>query len=104
MSSGDVTHFAHLDFRNDQRRFGIKDDDRFAHIYIIGKTGTGKSSLLETMALQDIRRNVGLALIDPHRHTTHVAKRTRMTQKRIDVDLAMSSWRKRNRLLMIAVS
>jgi len=59
MSSGDVTHFAHLDFRNDQRRFGIKDDDRFAHIYIIGKTGTGKSSLLETMALQDIRRKWG---------------------------------------------
>jgi len=59
---------------------------------------------LETMALQDIRRNAGLALIDPHRHTTHVAKRTRMTQKRIDIDLAMSSWRKRKRLLMIAVS
>jgi len=99
-----VTHFARIDFRNDQRVFGIKDDDRFANVYVIGKTGTGKSTLLETMALQDIRRNVGLALIDPHRHTTHVAKRTRMTQKRIDVDLAMSSWRKRKRLLMIAVS
>src|SRR6267142_7100038 len=61
-----VTHFARIDFRNDQRVFGIKDDDRFANVYVIGKTGTGKSTLLETMALQDIRRNVGLALIDPH--------------------------------------
>jgi type IV secretory pathway TraG/TraD family ATPase VirD4 len=46
--------------------FGIKDDDRFSHVYIIGKTGAGKSTLLETMALQDIRRGAGLALIDPH--------------------------------------
>jgi len=66
MLSGNVTHFAQADFRNVQRVFGIKDDDRFSHVYVIGKTGTGKSTLLETMALQDIRRNVGLALIDPH--------------------------------------
>jgi type IV secretory pathway TraG/TraD family ATPase VirD4 len=67
MSAGDdVTHFAKVDFRNEQRQFGIKDNDRFSHIYVIGKTGTGKSSLLETMALQDIRRGVGIALIDPH--------------------------------------
>jgi type IV secretory pathway TraG/TraD family ATPase VirD4 len=61
-----LTRFARIDYRADQRVFGIKDGDRFAHIYVIGKTGTGKSTLLETMALQDIRRNVGLALIDPH--------------------------------------
>src|SRR5882672_2453514 len=66
MLSGNVTHFAQADFRNVQRVFGIKDDDRFSHVYVIGKTGTGKSTLLETMALQDFRRNVGLALIDPH--------------------------------------
>src|SRR5206468_8860654 len=66
MLSGNVTHFAQADFRNVQRVFGIKDDDRFSHVYVIGKTGTGKSTLLETMALQDIQRNVGLALIDPH--------------------------------------
>ncbi len=66
MLSGNVTHFAQADFRNVQRVFGIKDEDRLAHIYVIGKTGTGKSTLLETMALQDIRRGAGLALIDPH--------------------------------------
>src|SRR5437867_6965258 len=66
MSSSDVTHFAQADFRNNRHRFGIKDQDRFAHIYIIGKTGTGKTTLLETMVLQDIRRSAGIALIDPH--------------------------------------
>src|SRR5262245_39556231 len=66
MSVSDVTHFARVDFRNKQRQFGIKDNDRFSHVYVIGKTGTGKSSLLETMTLQDIRRNAGVALIDPH--------------------------------------
>jgi type IV secretory pathway VirB4 component len=66
MLSGNVTHFARADFRNVQRVFGIKDDDRFSHVYVIGKTGTGKSTLLETLALQDVRRGAGLALIDPH--------------------------------------
>src|ERR1043166_3484497 len=61
-----VTHFARVDFRNDARLFGIKDEDRFAHIYVIGKTGTGKSTLLETMALQDMEHGAGFALIDPH--------------------------------------
>jgi Type IV secretion-system coupling protein DNA-binding domain len=59
-------HFARVDFRNDDRVFGIKAEDRFSHIYVIGKTGTGKSTLLETMALQDLERGNGFALIDPH--------------------------------------
>ena len=59
-------HFARVDFRNDDRVFGIKDEDRFLHVYVIGKTGTGKSSLIETMALQDLERGNGFALIDPH--------------------------------------
>jgi hypothetical protein len=37
-------HFARVDFHNDDRVFGIKREDRFSHLYIIGKTGTGKSS------------------------------------------------------------
>lgn len=61
-----LTHFARTDFHGDERVFGIKDEDRFSHVYIIGKTGTGKSTLLETMVLQDIARGHGLALIDPH--------------------------------------
>lgn len=66
MYSNNVTQFARADYRNPNQIFGIKDEDRFSHVYIIGKTGTGKSTLLETMALQDIERGHGLALIDPH--------------------------------------
>jgi type IV secretory pathway TraG/TraD family ATPase VirD4 len=66
MSTNDVTHFGRVNFRHDDRVFGIKDEDRFSHIYIIGKTGTGKSTLVETMALQDLERGNGFALIDPH--------------------------------------
>jgi type IV secretory pathway TraG/TraD family ATPase VirD4 len=66
MDGGDVTHIGRIDFRNDNRLFGIKHEDRFSHLYIIGKTGTGKSTLLETMALQDLERGNGFALIDPH--------------------------------------
>ncbi|ANV99344.1 type IV secretory system conjugative DNA transfer family protein [Bradyrhizobium icense] len=66
MDSGHVLRFASVDFRSDDRVFGIKDEDRFLHIYVIGKTGTGKSTLIETMALQDLERGNGFALIDPH--------------------------------------
>jgi hypothetical protein len=66
MTGNHVTHFARVDFRNDNRLFGIKHEDRFSHVYIIGKTGTGKSTLMETMALQDLERGNGFALIDPH--------------------------------------
>ena len=66
MGAGHVTRFARVDFRGDDRVFGIKDEDRFSHVYVIGKTGTGKSTLLENMALQDLERGDGFALIDPH--------------------------------------
>ena len=66
MSSSGITHIARVDFRNDRRVFGIKNEDRFSHMYIIGKTGGGKSTLLEGMALQDLATGNGFALIDPH--------------------------------------
>jgi hypothetical protein len=66
MHAGHIIRFARVDFRNDNRVFGIKHEDRFSHVYIIGKTGTGKSTLLETMALQDLERGNGFALSDPH--------------------------------------
>jgi len=53
-------------YRNQRKRFGIKDKDRLRHIYVIGKSGTGKSTLLQSMALSDISRGNGLAVIDPH--------------------------------------
>ena len=66
MGADHLTRFARVDFRSDERVFGIKDEDRLLHLYVIGKTGTGKSTLLENMALQDLERGNGLALIDPH--------------------------------------
>jgi type IV secretory pathway TraG/TraD family ATPase VirD4 len=66
MGADHLTRFARVDFRSDERVFGIKDEDRLLHLYVIGKTGTGKSTLLENMALQDLERGKGLALIDPH--------------------------------------
>ena len=61
-----VTYFAETDFRARRTRFGIKDDDRARHIYVIGKTGMGKSTLLENMAIQDMQNGHGLAFMDPH--------------------------------------
>ena len=63
---GDICYVARVDFRNNHQVFGIKREDRFSHVYMIGKTGTGKSTLLETMALQDLAQGNGFALVDPH--------------------------------------
>lgn len=61
-----VTYFAATDSRGKHVPFGIKSKDRDRHMYVIGKTGMGKSTLLENMAIQDIRNGEGLAFIDPH--------------------------------------
>lgn len=52
--------------------FGIKSEDRSKHVYVIGKTGMGKSTLLENMAIQDIQNGEGLAFIDPHGKTAEL--------------------------------
>lgn len=64
-----ITFFAKTDARGKQTPFGIKAKDRTRHVYVIGKTGMGKSTLLENMAVQDIRNGEGLAFIDPHGQT-----------------------------------
>ncbi|MDE1945573.1 MAG: type IV secretion system DNA-binding domain-containing protein, partial [Patescibacteria group bacterium] len=61
-----ITYFAATDARGKKTPFGIKAKDRGRHMYVIGKTGMGKSTLLENMAIQDIRNGEGLAFIDPH--------------------------------------
>jgi len=61
-----ITFFAQTNYRDAKRRFGIRQADRRAHMYIVGKTGTGKSTLLETMICQDLKAGQGLALLDPH--------------------------------------
>ena len=65
-SDTQVTYFAKTNYRDAQRRFGIRQADRLAHMYLLGKTGTGKSTLLETMIRQDLSAGQGLALLDPH--------------------------------------
>jgi len=62
----DTTFFAQTDFRQGEQKFGIRRKDRRQHMYVIGKTGTGKTALLKNMALQDIIRGDGLAIVDPH--------------------------------------
>ena len=62
----EVTVFAQTNFRNQQRRFGIKLDDRRRHMYLIGKTGMGKSTMIENMVINDINNGRGVAVVDPH--------------------------------------
>lgn len=64
-----VTYFAETDARNKRVPFGIKAKDRTRHMYVIGKTGMGKSTLLENMAVQDIKGGEGMAFMDPHGKT-----------------------------------
>jgi len=62
----DITTFAQTTFRNQFQKFGIKTDDRRRHMYLIGKTGMGKSTILENMIIEDIRAGRGVAVVDPH--------------------------------------
>ena len=66
MDPNAITYFGETDARNKKIRFGIKAKDRLKHMYIIGKTGMGKSTLLENMAIQDIQNGNGMAFLDPH--------------------------------------
>lgn len=67
-----ITYFGQTDARNKKVPFGIKRKDRSKHMYVIGKTGMGKSTLLENMAVQDIQNGEGLAFIDPHGKTAEL--------------------------------
>lgn len=66
---GEVTIFSQTNFRHLVSKFGIKLPDRRYHMYAIGKTGTGKSTLIENMAIDDIRKGRGVAVFDPHGDT-----------------------------------
>ena len=62
----DLVLFAQTNFHNRRVRFGIKTDDRRRHMYFLGKTGMGKSTVLENMIIADIIAGRGVAVVDPH--------------------------------------
>ena len=62
----EINFFAETTFRNIKQKFGIKPDDRRRHVYIIGKTGMGKTVMLQNMAIQDIQQGRGIGFVDPH--------------------------------------
>lgn len=64
--SQDTTIVGKTDFRNEERNFGIKIKDRALHVYVLGKTGTGKSTLLSNLIIDDIIKGRGVAVVDPH--------------------------------------
>jgi CxxC-x17-CxxC domain-containing protein len=66
MLNHEIIFLGETTFRNERKKFGIKIDDRRRHVYVVGKTGMGKTVLLENMAVQDIREGRGLAFVDPH--------------------------------------
>ena len=62
----EVIPFAETNYRGVRRKFGIKKDDRRRHMYLVGKTGMGKSTVMENMIIEDIRAGHGVGVIDPH--------------------------------------
>ncbi len=68
MSNGEdkITPVAITNWRDIRKKFGIKEKNRRGHMYVVGKTGTGKSSLLGNMLISDLAQGNGVALIDPH--------------------------------------
>ena len=66
MENNGITYFGKTNFRGQEHIFGIKREDRRRHMYVIGKTGMGKTTLLENMIISDIINGHGLAVVDPH--------------------------------------
>ncbi|MCF7836436.1 type IV secretory system conjugative DNA transfer family protein [Candidatus Gracilibacteria bacterium] len=62
----EITTLGRSNYRGVDKLFGVRQEDRRRHIYIIGKTGMGKSTLLENMVISDIREGKGVAVVDPH--------------------------------------
>ena len=61
-----INFFARTEYKNRTATFGIAKDDRRKHLYIVGKTGTGKSTMIANMAINDMKNGEGMAIVDPH--------------------------------------
>ena len=66
MDDPEITYFAATNHRDRAVPFGIRNSDRRNHLYLIGKTGTGKTTLLRNLIIQDMRAGRGVGVIDPH--------------------------------------
>lgn len=66
LTHNDIAPIGVYNFRNQRKKFGIKLDDRRRHVYVVGKTGVGKTTLLENMVISDIQAGKGVGVIDPH--------------------------------------
>src|SRR3989338_9727466 len=64
-----ITVIGETDYRNQRRRFGIKEDDLRRHMYLVGKTGMAKSTMIENMLIEDIRQGRGVGFVDLHGDT-----------------------------------
>ncbi|MCX6759159.1 MAG: type IV secretion system DNA-binding domain-containing protein [Candidatus Nealsonbacteria bacterium] len=64
--NNEINFFGLTTFRNQRKKFGIKTDDRRRHVYVIGKTGMGKTEMLKNMVIQDIQKGNGIGFVDPH--------------------------------------
>ena len=62
----DVSMFGITNYHDTFQQFGIKSEDRRRHLYVVGKSGTGKSKLLELLIQADIRSGRGIGVLDPH--------------------------------------
>ena len=65
----DKVIFGISNFRNGEKKFGIKMDDRRRHMYLVGKTGAAKTTIMETMVIADIKAGRGVCFFDPHGDT-----------------------------------
>jgi hypothetical protein len=86
-SEDDLTVFGETHFRDLRHRFGIKSKDRRYHMHVVGKTGMGKSTLLKTLVVSDLRAGNGFALIDPHGDLSADVLRQRPESRRADLIL-----------------
>jgi len=63
---GNVSTFGITNYHNNFVKFGIRLEDRRRHLYVVGKSGVGKSKLLELLIKEDLERGRGVAVLDPH--------------------------------------
>ncbi len=86
-SHPDVAAIGEATFRGRRQRFGVLPDDRLRHAVVIGKTGMGKSTLLQQLIASDLAAGRGLALVDPHGDLTEAVLRSVPRSRSNDVIL-----------------